>query len=113
MIPLHLLPLRVTWQHPGVATDDDGNEQPDWTDGARTDVEDLPGYLEQRSTAELVDGRSTVVTRPFFITNELEIAAEDRIVDGDKTYEVDGDPAILLTPSGPHHAEMALLRVSG
>lgn len=113
MIPLHLLPLRVTWQHPGVTTDDDGNEQRDWTDDARTDVDDLPGWIEQRQTNELVDGRSTVITRQFFITNELEIAAEDRIVDGDNTYEVDGAPAILPTPSGPHHAEMVLLLVTG
>jgi hypothetical protein len=111
MIPLRALPLRVTWQQPGETIDEYNNIVSDWSDAARTDTDDVPAYIEQRTTTELVNGRDTTVTRLLFITNELGINATDRIVWNGDTYEVDGDPAVLQTPDGPHHLEAALLIV--
>jgi hypothetical protein len=113
MIDSRLLPLTVTWQQPGIAAGDyGGDEQDDWSDGARTDTT-ISAYIEQRDTLELVTGRATVVSRLVLICNELDLAAEDRIVSSGKTYAIDGDPAVLLTPNGPHHTESTLKLVTG
>lgn len=111
MIADHLLPLRVTWQQPGETIDEYNNIVADWSDAARTDHDELPCYIEQRSTTELVNGRDTTVTKLLFITNELGLTASDRIVWGDNIYEIDGDPAVYYTPAGAHHLEATLLIV--
>jgi hypothetical protein len=113
MIDSRLLPLTVTWQQPGIASGDyGGDEQDDWSDGARTDST-ISAYIEQRDTLELVTGRATVVSRLVLIANELALSARDRIVWGDDIYMIDGTPAILQTPSGPHHSESVLKLVTG
>jgi hypothetical protein len=98
MIDSRLLPLTVTWQQPGIAAGDyGGDEQDDWSDGARTDTT-ISAYIEQRDTLELVTGRATVVSRLVLICNELDLAAEgpDRL--GGKTYAIDGDPGRSCSP---------------
>ncbi len=110
MIPAHLLPLTVTWQQPGTTTDGYGNEIDDWSDGVRTDTE-IAAYIEQRSTSETRDG-TTRTTGLLFVTNELDVRATHRVVWDVNTFEIDGDCGVFHTPTGPHHLEASLLRVS-
>lgn len=113
-IPQRLLSIKATWQQPGTADGDyGGDEQPDWSDDARTDHENIDVYVEQRDTTELVDGRTTVVSRLVLIANETGFAAADRIVIGDTTYEIDGAPAVFTAPTGPQHSESTLKLVTG
>jgi len=110
-IPARLRPIDVTWIQPGTTTDGYGNTVADWADPAGET--DLRVMIEQRRAIEELDGRTATVTTLVLFTNELGVAAVDRFVWGDDTYEIDGDPAIVHTPAGPHHAECQLRRVEG
>lgn len=112
MIPERLLPIDVSWVQPGTTSDSYGNTVPDWSDDAVT-ATDLRVMIEQRTTVEQRDGRDVTVTTLLLFTNELAVAAIDRFVWADRTYEIDGEPAVVYTPAGPHHTELALQIVEG
>jgi len=111
-IPERLLPITVSWVHPGTTTDDYGNTVRDWSEGAVT-ATDLPVMIEQRRAIEQLDGRDATVTTLVLFTNELAVEAVDRFVWDGRTYEADGDPWVVYAPDGPHHAEVAIQRVEG
>lgn len=110
MLPPYVVPDEATWLEPATATDDYGNEVPDW-DGATENT--IRVWIEEASTTEQRDGRDTITSRWLLLTNELGITAHARIVHNDRTFEIDGEPSILRTPSGPHHLEATLLLVEG
>lgn len=110
MIPTHLLPIEVTWVRPGVTLDGYGNTVPDW--GTVTSSS-LDVMIEQRRTVEERDGRDVTVTTLLVFTNELAVAATDRIVWGDGTYDIDGEPWVVYSPAGADHVEAQLLKVVG
>jgi hypothetical protein len=109
-IPARLLPISVTWVRPGATVDAYGNTVDDWDTVTSSPLDVM---IEQRRTVEQRDGRDVTVTTLVLFTNELAVAAIDRFVWGDATYDVDGDPWIVQAPDGPHHVEAALLRVEG
>lgn len=110
MIPDRLLPVEVTWIRPGVTVDGYGNTIPDW--GVVTSSA-LQVMIERRRTVEQRGGRDATITNLVMFTNELAVAATDRIVWGDDTYDVDGEPWVAYSPAGPDHAEVDLLKVVG
>ncbi len=110
MIPDHLLPITVTWLHPGRTTDGYGNAVDDWADPTSSSLQVM---IEQRRADEELDGRTATITTLVMFTNELGIAAADRFDWAGVIYETDGDPWVVYTPAGPHHAEVALKRVEG
>jgi hypothetical protein len=110
VIPTHLLPITVTWLQPATTTDGYGNTVNDWTDPTSTS---LAVMIEQRRAIEELDGRDATVTTLVMFTNELAVDAVDRFVWAGVTYEAAGEPWIVHSPAGPHHAELALKRVEG
>lgn len=110
MIPAHLLPISVTWIRPGTTTDSYGNTVPDW-DTVTSSA--LPVMIEQRHTVEQLENRDATVTTLVMFTNELAVAATDRVVWAGDTFDIDGEPWIVHSPAGPDHAEAALRRVEG
>lgn len=111
-IPARLLPVEVDWIRPASTTDSYGNTVDDWDEEATT-TSQLQVWVDHRRTVEQRDGRDVTVTTLLLITNELGVAAIDRFAWGDHTYEVDGEPAVVYTPAGPHHVEAALRLVVG
>lgn len=111
-IPERLLPITVSWTRPGTTTDAYGNTIRDWSDGAVASS-DLPVMIEQRRAIEQLDGRDATVTTLVLFTNELGVEAVDRFVWDGRTYEADGDPWVVYSPGGPHHSEVAIVRVEG
>jgi hypothetical protein len=109
-IPAHLLPITVTWLHPGTTTDGYGNTVDDW---ANPTASSLQVMIEQRRAVEELGGRDATITGLVLFTNELGVEAIDRFVWAGVTYEADGDPWIVHSPAGPHHTEIALKRVEG
>lgn len=110
MIPAHLLPIEVTWMRPGITIDGYGNSVPDW-DAVTSSPLDV--MIERRRTTEQRANRDATITNLVMFTNELAVAATDRIVWGDDTYDIDGEPWVVHTPAGPDHAEVDLLKVTG
>ena len=111
-IPGRLLPITVSWIHPGTTADDYGNTARDWSDGAATTAP-LQVMIEQRRAIEQLDGRDATVTTLVLFTNELGVEATDRFVWDGRTYEADGDPWVVYAPDGPHHSEVSIVRVEG
>jgi hypothetical protein len=111
-IPERLLPITVSWIRPGTTTDSYGNTTRDWSDGAAT-TSPLQVMIEQRRAIEQLDGRDATITTLVLFTNELGVEAIDRFVWDGRTYEADGDPWIVYSPAGPHHSEVAIVRVEG
>lgn len=110
MLPAYVVPDTATWIEPGVTTDEYGNQVADWDSATETEIR---VWIEEAATTEQRDGRDTITSRWLMLTNELHITARARIVFQDRTYEIDGEPSVLRTPTGPHHAEMTLLLVEG
>lgn len=71
-------------------------------------------WFDQQTGADLLSHRSGIVTqaRAFFDTTS-SLAAGERVVIDDATYEVIGSPDIAWTPRGPHHIEAQLRAVAG
>lgn len=109
-IPVHLLPITVTWVQPGTTTDGYGNTVTDYA-GATTGP--LQVMIEQRQAVEQLDNRDVTITSLVLFTNELAVRAVDRFVWSGVTYEADGDPWVVYSPAGPHHAEIRIQRVEG
>jgi len=110
MIPTRLLPIEVTWVRPGLTLDGYGNTVPDWDTVTSSALQVM---IERRRTVEQRGNRDVTVTTLVMFTNELAVAATDRIIWGDDMYDVDGEPWVAWSPAGPDHAEVDLLRVVG
>ena len=78
-------------------------------------------WLEQLAAEEVLDGRDAQVTHwRLFGSSSLPISAISRVVADppeyempSTTFEVEGTPNVLSTPSGPHHVEALLKLVTG
>lgn len=110
MIPERLLPISALWVRPGIGEDAYGNTVDDWDTPSVSGVRVM---VEPRRAEEERGGRDVTITTLVLFTNELAVAAGDRFVWDDRTYEVEGDPAVVYTPAGPHHAEVQLRLVVG
>jgi hypothetical protein len=110
----------VTIVTPG-STSDRYNEGgvPDWVNPA--DQTAVSGWLEQQSAIEVLGGRDAqVVGWLLFLPAGAPINAGDRVIVDPadyeldaSTFEVDGVPNVVSTPSGPHHTEVHLKLVEG
>lgn len=110
MIPERLLNRTLTWQRPTAAADRYGDDRDDWTTPTTSSI---TGRIDQLATDEVVDEtRDLAAAGRVLFTNEVGIGARHRIVDGTLVYEVDGIPAVVDDPFGPHHVE-ARLRLIG
>lgn len=110
MIPERLLDQTVDWVHPAVTTDAYGNTTDDWTGATVTPVK---ARIDQRTTTENMAGRDQTIAGLVLFTNETGVSAVDRFVVDGWIYEIDGDPWVVHSPAGPHHAEVPLKRVEG
>lgn len=108
MIPSDFLPHSAVWQQPTKTQDGHGSDVYTYSGGTA-----VRGWFQQRTTEELVGGRQTVVTQWWLFLNEQGVGPLDRFVWDGKTFQVDGDPAPLSAPTGFHHLEIPLRRVTG
>lgn len=106
-----ILPHTVSIVRATQATDAYGDPALDWTSASSVEV---PAWVQPRTSAEDNNGRRAVISGWMtFLPAYVDITAHDRIIWGSETFEVDGDPAELWNPSGPHHLEVPLRRVTG
>lgn len=108
MIPSDFLPHELLWQQPTVTVDGHGSDTYTYTGGTV-----IRGWVQQQSTKEIVGGRETVATAWVLFCNQAGIGALDRFTWNGQVFEADGNPAPLSTPTGVHHAEVPLRRVTG
>lgn len=107
-----LLTQTVTIIEPGTSTDTYGNEVADWGAGATTTTG--PGLIQQTDATEVTVDRDTVVSNlMLFLPPDRTITALCRATEGERTFEVIGEPDLLRTPRGPHHVEARLRHVAG
>jgi hypothetical protein len=102
----------LTWRQPGVRTDGNGDEVPDWTPAAVTDAT-IRGFIQPVGQREVIDGRAAQIGDWLLVTDEEEVDGADRIVWGSRTFEVLGPPAVYTTARGFHHSEAQLREVNG
>ena len=94
------------------STDAYGDPTLDWD--TATTTSEVPAWVQPRTTSEVTGGRSAVLTEWMaFLPPETDVAAHDRLRWEGRLYDVDGDPAYLWNPSGPHHVEVPLTRITG
>lgn len=104
----------VTIISPGLDTDRYDDVVPDWANPASSTVS--AGWLIQTSTTEETEHRDTEVSGwRLFLPADAPISAGDRVTADPETYEkaattyeVDGTPNVVSTPTGPHHVEAVL-----
>ena len=109
MIPARLLNRTLTWMQPSTTTNVYGDTVPTATGTGTT----ITGRIDQTSTAETQDETRDLSTSLLTLfTNTIGLSALDLIIDGSTTYEVDGWPAVIDTPSGAHHTEARLRLVA-
>lgn len=112
MIPPRLVPLEVDWIQPASTTNSYGDTVTDWSEDAVTSTT-INVMIEQKTSTEQRDGRDVTVTTLALFTNELAVDAAHRIVWDGRTYEIEGEPAVIQTPRGPHHLEATIRIVEG
>lgn len=106
-----IFPHTVTIVRPASGVDGYGDPSEDW---GQTTSTWSAAWVQPRSTSEVNGGRTAVLTEWMaFLPEDAPIAAGDRLVWEGRTYEVDGEPAVLWNPSGPHHVEASLKRITG
>lgn len=105
-----LLTQDVTLYEPGTPTTDDfGDDQP----GSPSPTT-AKGLIQPITSAEDIINRDTAVTRwRLFLPPDVTVDRLTRVSDGTDTYDVLGEPELYRTPSGPHHYEVTLQRVTG
>lgn len=83
----------------------------DWSAATATPVQ---AWLGPITTTENFDQRdATISTRRATFPCGTRIGPLDRVLVGDVTYEVDGQPNEAWTPRGPHHVACTLRAVVG
>ena len=96
---------------PGWRTDEYGDQQTDWSVATTMTVN---GWLAQRSTLEVRDGRDTTVTSyTLVLPLGTVISHRDRVIIDSYVYELTGEPLHAWTPRGEHHIECDLSVVPG
>lgn len=110
MIPERLLPRSLTWIEPDVGDDVYGDATIEtWGSGTS-----ITGRIDPIASLETNDETRDLPTSRFtLLTNTQGITSKARIVDGTTVYEIDGLPAVIDTPNGPHHTEARLRLVGG
>lgn len=110
MIPERLLPRALTWIEPSYGSDVYGDSTVEsWGAGVA-----ITGRIDPITSVEATDEtRDLTASRYLLLTNTTGLTSRARIVDGTTTYEVDGLPAVIDTPNGPHHTEAHLRLVGG
>jgi head-tail adaptor len=109
MIPERLLTRSLTWIEPTISADRYGDAAEAW--GAGTAI---TGRIDTLSQLEVQDQtRDMATTVRVLFTNTTGLTSKARIVDGTTTYEVDGLPAVIDSPAGPHHTEARLRLIGG
>ena len=75
----------------------------------------VQGWLSQTSATEpQSDGRDPLMTTlVLFLPVGTSITGRDRVIVGDHTYTVEGEPYEAWTPTGAHHLEVRLQEVEG
>lgn len=112
-VPASMLPHSVSRIRPSTTTDDYSNTTLVYAVPPATSAA-MAAWLQQDDrTEELSEGRDPRVQRWLMVTNDADVAALDRIVFGTLTFEVDGPPEPVYTPSGYHHTESTLRLVEG
>lgn len=104
----------VTIVTPSLVEDNHHDLVPNWANPASATVS--AGWLVQTSATEETGERNTEVTGwQLFLPADAPITAGDRVITDPETYEkaattfeVDGTPNVVSTPTGPHHTEVAL-----
>lgn len=115
-LPTRLLPHTVTRVRPATVTDSYGNAELDYGAGAARTA--MAAWVQQNSTTEpLSDGRDPLIGGWLLLTNEADVDGRDRFEwtgpNGSVTFETDGPPKPIYTPSGFHHTEASLKVVDG
>jgi hypothetical protein len=106
-----IFPHTVTILRAGQGTDEYGDAVVDWTSSTATAS---PAWVQPRTTSEENANRSAVLRGMLaFLPPGVSIRAHDRLAWDGRTYEVNGEPATLWNPSGPHHIEAPLTLVEG
>lgn len=115
--------MAVTFHHtatvvrPGTTTDRGGNQVEDWTNAARTVVDELE--IQPETQAEDADATRVVMTGRWRVISAPgtapDVRARDRVEWDGLTYEVDGEIAYWPgpTPGAVHHIEFALIKATG
>lgn len=93
-----------------IDTDRYKNERVNWN-GVQDEIA-TTGWLTQVASTEQLGARDLVAADlKLYLSPDETISAADRVrIDGHH-YEVDGQPHVAVTPSGPHHIEVLLRRV--
>lgn len=103
-----LLRQSVTWTTtPDATADAEGN----WVPGTPVTTTE-PCYLQPLTAAEIFDqGTDRTASRYnlFLLPTSTATARSTGIIDGLR-YQVDGKPALMTTPRGPHHVEVVVSR---
>jgi hypothetical protein len=112
-IPEHMLPHTVTLVRPATATDNYGNTTYDY--GVAATRTSITAWLQQDKRSEPIsDGRDPLIQWWLLITNHEDICGRDRIEHDSTTYDVEGPPEKVYTPSQLfHHTEATLKAVAG
>lgn len=106
-----IFPHTVTIHRPAAATDAYGDPSVDWNDSTSTTS---AAWVQPRTSSEDNDNRAAISSGwMVFLPDGTDVHAADRVVWDGRTYEVDGEPAVLWNPSGPHHVEAPLKRITG
>lgn len=112
-VPDRLLPHTVTRVRPATGTDTYGSDLLTYTVPPASSTT-MAAWLQQDNREEpLSDGRDPLVQRWLMVTNDTDVLGYDRITFGSLTFEVEGPPEPVYTPSGFHHTECTLKVVGG
>lgn len=108
-----IYPHRVVILRGTAVTDVYGDPGISWDSPRRTPS---PAWIQPRTTEEVNANRSAVVSAwMMFLPPGTDIGPHDRVEWADVIYtiDVDGRPAEMWNPSGPHHLEVPLRSATG
>lgn len=87
----------ITRLRPGLLELRNGDEIPDWDDP--DELEYVATALAPKASNEVNDGRTAVTTtHELYQAADIDVAATDRLVIDDETFEVVGEPATYRNP---------------
>lgn len=111
-VPDAMLPHTVTVVRPADVTDDYGNTVRDY--GVAATRTDVLAWLQQDHRSEpRSNGRDPLEQLWLLVTNHADVQGIDRIEHDGTTYEVEGPPEPVYTPTGYHHLEATLRIFAG
>ncbi|MFI6238342.1 hypothetical protein ACIBEF_00520 [Micromonospora sp. NPDC050795] len=115
MLPTYLLPHQITIVTPGRVDDGYGNEVLTYDPDEGATSRDRAAYVRPAPASEDVVDRNAVTSAWQVHTNDLEVAALERVVFDGITYDIDGQPNVWrVIPGGRSgHSKFLLRRVDG